>query len=86
MNNETITMKSGVNAQAIFLNHLRAEQETVNAFLNTGIKLTGTIKAFDDYTIVLQNNNRQTLVYKNSISSISTINCVQPIKTPHKGN
>lgn len=73
-------MKKVLNAQNIFLNKLRVDKAKVNLFLSNGVRLCGIIKGFDEFTIVLENDGRQTLVYKSSTISITPQNAIKPIK------
>ena len=69
-----------VNAQNIYLNKLRVDRRKVNIYLSNGVRLYGVIKGFDQFTIVIENNDNQTLVYKNSIISLTPQMPVKPIK------
>lgn len=55
--------------QDIFLNYVRKEKIPVSVFLVSGTRLKGTIKGFDNFCILLKQNNHQ-LVYKHAISTI----------------
>jgi host factor-I protein len=61
--------KSQVNLQDIFLNHMRKEKVPVTMYLVNGARLTGMIKGFDNFVILLKQENQQ-LVYKHAISTI----------------
>ncbi len=61
--------KSQVNLQDIFLNQMRKEKIPVTMYLVNGARLTGTIKGFDSFVILLKQENQQ-LVYKHAISTI----------------
>lgn len=61
--------KSQVNLQDLFLNHMRKEKIPVTIYLVNGVRLTGTIKGFDNFVILLKQENQQ-LVYKHAISTI----------------
>ena len=61
--------KSQVNLQDIFLNQMRKEKISVTMYLVNGARLTGTIKGFDNFVILLKQDNQQ-LVYKHAISTI----------------
>lgn len=69
-----------VNAQNIFLNKLRTDKTKVNVFVNGKTKLYGVIVGFDEYTIVLESSNSQTLIYKNQITSIAPQTLTRPIR------
>jgi host factor-I protein len=59
-----------MNVQDTFLNRLRKERIQVNIYLSKGTKLEGRISFFDTFTILLESNKGQTLIYKSEISSI----------------
>ena len=61
--------KSQVNLQDMFLNHMRKEKIPVTMYLVNGARLTGTIKGFDNFVILMKQENQQ-LVYKHAISTI----------------
>ncbi len=61
--------KSPVNLQDVFLNHLRKEKIPVVVYLVNGVRLTGTIKGFDNFVLLLRHEGQQ-LVYKHAISTI----------------
>lgn len=61
--------KSQVNLQDVFLNQMRKEKIAVTMYLVNGARLTGTIKGFDNFVILLKQENQQ-LVYKHAISTI----------------
>lgn len=61
--------KSQVNLQDIFLNQMRKEKIAVTVYLVNGARLTGTIKGFDNFVILMKQENQQ-LVYKHAISTI----------------
>ena len=61
--------KSQVNLQDIYLNQMRKEKIPVTMYLVNGARLTGTIKGFDNFVILLKQENQQ-LVYKHAISTI----------------
>ncbi len=63
-------MKSNMNLQDVFLNLARKEKVHVSIFLVGGFQLKGTIHGFDNYTIILENDGKQSLVYKAAVSSI----------------
>lgn len=63
--------KSINNLQDIFLNNARKGKIQVTVFLMNGVRLTGTVKGFDSFTVVLDSDNKQQLIYKHAISTIS---------------
>jgi len=61
--------KSQVNLQDLFLNQMRKEKIPVTMYLVNGARLTGTIKGFDNFVILMKQENQQ-LVYKHAVSTI----------------
>ena len=59
------------NLQDIFLNNSRKYKIPVSIFLVNGVQLKGYVKGFDSFTVVLDSEGRQQLVYKHAISTIS---------------
>ena len=72
--------KSQVNLQDIFLNQMRKEKIHVTMYLVNGARLTGTIKGFDNFVILLKQENQQ-LVYKHAISTIIPEKPVELLET-----
>ena len=56
--------------QDTFLDHLRQHNVPVTMFLANGVKLQGTVTAFDSYVLLLSRDRQSQLVYKHSISTI----------------
>ncbi len=63
--------KQPPNVQDIFLNHARLERQNVTIYLVNGTKLTGRIKNFDRFAIILENNGTDLMIFKHAISTIS---------------
>ena len=66
-----------LNLQDIFLNQIRKDKTMVTVYLINGFQLRGTVKGFDSFTIIIENEGRQNLVYKNAVSTITP---VRPVK------
>ena len=64
-------MEKQKNLQDTFLNRARAEKVPVTLFLMNGFQLRGVLRAFDSFTVVLDSDGRQQLIYKHAISTIS---------------
>ncbi|MFT6300408.1 MAG: host factor-I protein [Saprospiraceae bacterium] len=62
-------MSKGNNLQDPFLNLLRKEHIPVSIFLMNGVKLKGEIESFDQFVVLLRNEEYQ-MVYKHAISTI----------------
>lgn len=63
-------MKQGTNIQDSFLNKARRENISIIVYLVNGYQIKGLVKAFDNYTIVLNSEDKQQLIYKHAISTI----------------
>ena len=62
--------KQAQNIQDGFLNSIRKEKVQVTLYLVNGIKLTGRIRSFDKFSVILESNNQEQLVFKHAISTI----------------
>lgn len=62
-------MNKSINIQDTFLNQLRKDQIQVTVFLMNGFQIRGLIKAFDNFTIIIEVEGRQQMVYKHAIST-----------------
>ena len=59
------------NIQDAFLNTARRERSTVTIYLLHGAKLTGRIKSFDKFSVLLEAGSQEQLIFKHAISTIS---------------
>ena len=59
------------NVQDGFLNNLRRDRTNVTIYLIGGVKLTGRIRSFDKFSVVLESGNLEQLIFKHAISTIS---------------
>lgn len=68
----TVNLKA-IHLQEPYLNVLRKERIVVSIYLINGIKLVGVVASFDQYVIILKDNNSSIsqLLYKHAISTIS---------------
>lgn len=62
------------NFQDVFLNGARKTKMPVTIHLVNGFQLKGMVRGFDNYVIVLETDEKQMLVYKHAVTTI----------TPHK--
>jgi host factor-I protein len=60
-----------MNLQDIFLNQVRKERIAVTIFLTNGFRMTGIIKGFDNFAVIMETDGRQQFIYKHAISTIS---------------
>ena len=64
-------MKQSINLQDLFLNTARKNSIKITIFLMNGYQIKGTVRGFDNYTIILNSDdNNQQLIYKHAISTI----------------
>lgn len=63
-------MKS-INLQETFLNYLRKNNIFVTVFLTNGFQLKGLVKSYDNFTILLESDGKQNLIYKHAISTFA---------------
>ena len=64
------TKSTPQNIQDAFLNTVRREKDTVTIYLMNGAKLTGRIRSFDKYSVLLESASQEQLIFKHAISTI----------------
>jgi host factor-I protein len=70
--------KPAQNIQDSFLNTARKERLSITIYLLSGVKLTGRIRSFDKYSVVLEASGQEQLIFKHAISTV-----VMGRTTPH---
>ncbi|MGA2132544.1 MAG: RNA chaperone Hfq [Bryobacteraceae bacterium] len=65
--------KPAQNIQDSFLNNARKDKIILTIYLMSGVKLSGRIKSFDKYSLVLETNNQEQLIFKHAISTVVTL-------------
>ena len=63
--------KAVQNLQDGFLNQARRDRMLVTIYLLSGVKLTGKIKGFDKYSVILDSGNQEQLIFKHAISTVA---------------
>ena len=63
--------KPAQNIQDSFLNTARKERTSITIYLLSGVKLTGRIRSFDKYSVALETNNQEQLIFKHAISTVA---------------
>jgi host factor-I protein len=58
------------NYQDLFLNQLRREHQLITVFLVNGFQIKGVVRGFDDFTVLIEADGRQQLIYKHAISTL----------------
>ena len=77
------SVKPGMNLQDCFSNHVRKGERGVIICLMNGFQIRGLVRGFDNFTVIIENEGKQQLVYKHAISTISpatNITIMQPEK------
>jgi len=63
-------MQKAQNLQDLFLNQARRDRSQITMFLMNGFQLHGIVRGFDSFTVVLESDGRQQLIYKHAISTV----------------
>lgn len=79
-------MNKSINIQDTFLNQLRKDNIPVTVFLMNGFQIRGVIKAFDNFTIIIDSEGRQQMVYKHAISTFTPQRNVSLMQQDHTGS
>ncbi|API93967.1 MULTISPECIES: RNA chaperone Hfq [Virgibacillus] len=64
-------MAQSVNIQDQYLNQLRKNRISVTVFLTNGFQLRGVIRGFDNFTVLIETDGKQQLIFKHAISTFS---------------
>lgn len=64
--------ENSLNIQNDFFNQARKDKARVLVFLNSGKKLTGRIKSFDKFTVILESGQGEQMIFKHAIATISS--------------
>jgi host factor-I protein len=65
-------VKAWLNLQDSFLNQVRKDNAEVKVVLLDGSSLSGTVRGFDNFTLVMQSGGTQHLIYKHAIAQLIT--------------
>lgn len=63
-------MKQVINLQDVFLNQVRKDRIMITIFLISGYQIRGLVKGFDNYTIIMDSDGKQQMIYKHAISTM----------------
>ena len=69
----SVAINRVINLQDGILNQVRKDNVAVIVHLVNGFQLRGFVKGFDNFTVILQGDGRQSLVYKHAISTITPL-------------
>lgn len=78
--------KPAQNIQDSFLNTARKERASITIYLLSGVKLTGRIRSFDKYSVVLEANGQEQLIFKHAISTVvmGRVAATHAVHAPHQ--
>ena len=62
--------KPAQNIQDSFLNSARKDKTAITIYLMSGVKLTGRLRSFDKYSVVLETGAQEPLIFKHAISTV----------------
>lgn len=65
--------KSTNNLQDIFLNGARKNKTPVTIYLTNGFQIRGYVKGFDSFTVILDCDGKQMMIYKHAMSTITPL-------------
>ena len=68
--------KPNIILQDVFLNQVRKEHVSVTIHLINGFQIKGLVKGFDNFTVILECEGKQLMVYKHAISTITPMKSV----------
>ena len=71
--------KQAINLQDVFLNQVRKEKLAVTIYMTNGFQLKGVVRGFDNFTVILDSDGKQQLIYKHAISTVSPVKPVNMI-------
>lgn len=66
-------MAKELNLQDVFLNQARKDRIPVTIYITNGFQFKGIVKGFDNYTVILDTDGKQNLIYKHAISTITPL-------------
>lgn len=69
-------MAKDINLQDVFLNQVRKEHIPVTIYITNGFQFKGLVKGFDNYTVILDTEGKQNLIYKHAISTITPLKAI----------
>ena len=64
-------MNEKTDVQNVFLNEARFTRTPVTVFFMNGFQMKGVVKHFDNFAVILESDNKQNMIYKHAISTIT---------------
>src|SRR5436309_897707 len=62
--------KPAQNIQDTFLNTVRKDKSPITIYLVSGVTLTGRIRSFDKYSVLLENNRQGQVIFKHALPTV----------------
>ena len=72
------------NIQDVFLNQARKENIPITVHLVNGFQIKGTVRGFDNFTVIVDGMGKQQMIYKHAISTITPAKPVQVTIEPQQ--
>ena len=69
----TTTTSKPLNLQDSFLNKVRSEKRSIVIYLLNGFQVRGKVWGFDNFTVIMESEGKQQLIYKHAISTIAPL-------------
>lgn len=68
--------KTQINLQDAFLNQCRKDNVPLTIYLVNGFQLKGSVRGFDNFTVIMEFEGKQQMVYKHAISTITPFKAI----------
>lgn len=78
--------KNQLNLQDAFLNQVRKERIPVTIYLVNGFQIKGMVKGFDNFTVIIELEGKQQMVYKHAISTVAPVRQVNILNMEQKND
>ena len=70
-------MTNKYDLQNNLLNYVRKNEIPLIVYLTNGFQLRGKVLGFDNFTIIIEENDKEKLIYKHAISTIETVKNIE---------
>jgi len=77
--------EAGLNIQNGFFNQVRKDRTRVSIILNNGQRISGLVKSFDKFTLLLDTRQGEQMVFKHAISTISVFHPAEAAGSAERG-
>lgn len=78
--------KTQMNLQDSFLNQVRKDTTEIQLILLDGHELNGTVRGFDNFTVIMNTDEGQHLIYKHAIAQVINTRPMRTHNGPPHGN